>query len=721
MGEHTTTSPTSDGGERLRGAARWAAVAVVLAGLGLGVNHVVEAALERQLASGLRTVRDADVLALHGWLETQKTLAATMAAAPEFVELIAEQVRLARADADPTALCESRPLGGLRRSIGAVAESLGVVEFVITDPAGRNIGALYDEAVGRRTLAERSGIFQRVLAGTPAVSAPFVDEGQGSAGGLRKGLSMIAAAPVVHRGETIAVLSLRLDPARFFRLLEVARLGETGDTYAFDAQGRLLSPLRNADELTRLGLLADGRDAPLTLELRDPGHRLRPGKPRPVLRKGLPLTRGVAAAIETRSPGEDVHGYRNLRGALVVGAWTWLEDCGFGVITEQDAWEAYRPVNLLRAATWTLFGLLALGSLGGVGLWRRLARMRRRMGKVEGRVRRLGQYVLERKIGEGGMGEVYLAAHAMLRRPTAIKLLRPGRGVDDRALARFEREVQITARLTHPNTVAVYDYGRTADGTFYYAMEYLEGIPLDAFVERQGPLPSERVIYILRQVCASLDEAHSLGLIHRDIKPANVMLCRRGNAYDVVKVLDFGLVKQLAAPADAIKLSDPDAITGTPLSMSPEAIEAPERVGPRSDLYAVGALGYTLLTGCPVFEGKTPLQVFVQHVESTPVPPSERLGADGMPVDPELERLILRCLEKDPERRPESAWALEVALRACPAAPRWDACAARQWWEEHLPRLRQEHPELDQPCEACEAQALAVDLAGRAPAVETSP
>ena len=293
--------------------------------------------------------------------------------------------------------------------------------------------------------------------------------------------------------------------------------------------------------------------------------------------------------------------------------------------------------------------------------------------------RKFGQYQLVWKLGEGGMGEVYLAEHQLLKRPCALKLIKPESGADPVALARFEREVQSAARLSHPNTIEIYDYGHTDDGTFYYVMEYLQGQSLSELVRQAGPLPPGRVIYLFRQVCAGLAEAHALGLVHRDLKPANVFVAVRGGEADVAKVLDFGLVKLTKDPGAAALTGDM-TVSGTPMYMAPEQATADRALDARADIYALGAMMYYALTGQPPFTGDSAFAVMMAHARDPVVPPSQVRA--GVPAD--LERVVLICLAKKPEERYRSVKLLGEALAACTAAADWDAEKADRWWADKV-------------------------------------
>ena len=311
------------------------------------------------------------------------------------------------------------------------------------------------------------------------------------------------------------------------------------------------------------------------------------------------------------------------------------------------------------------------------------------------KAKRLGNYVLERELARGGMGQVFVARHRLLRRPTAVKIIHPDRlgnaDTGGEEMARFEREVDLASRLTHPNTISIYDFGRAADGTFYFAMELLSGWNLHELVRRHGPLPAARVIHLLVQVCGSLAEAHEMGIVHRDVKPSNILLTRRGGLHDFVKVIDFGLAKQLDSSGlrsgSSSDLTQTGQVHGTPRFLAPECIYGgatpPDA---RADLYAVGAVAYFLLTGRHVFDGDD-IQVLIDHVKTAPTPPSR---VTELAIPPELEAIVLRCLEKSPDRRYASADELAAALASVPG-PRWTNDDARAWWNLHKPESVSAH------------------------------
>jgi serine/threonine-protein kinase len=358
------------------------------------------------------------------------------------------------------------------------------------------------------------------------------------------------------------------------------------------------------------------------------------------------------------------------RCAVVVGL---ITACPFAVALA----EASRP-------DWPLTGRPFLYYLTTLGLWAGLGAVLAVFGSHHLEVLRrqaseaneLGQYRLTKRLGAGGMGEVYLAEHRLLRRPCAVKLIRPERVGDPRSLGLFEQEVQATAGLTHPNTVEVYDYGHTEDGTFYYVMEYLSGLTLEEAVRRHGPLAPGRVVYLLRQICDAIREAHDAGLVHRDVKPGNIMVCARGGIHDVAKLLDFGLVEPRGSGTSGVDLARRVELAGTPSYMAPEQAAGRDHPDARSDLYSLGAVGYFLLTGHPPFVRGSVLQVLAAHERDPAVFPDPI----RMELPADLQAVVLRCLEKDPAARFADASDLDRALAACHCAGSWTREEAARWW-----------------------------------------
>jgi len=499
----------------------------------------------------------------------------------------------------------------------------------------------------------------------------------------RGDVTLMQVAAPVHDVDGIVrgALALIINPDNeFSRILSVARSGDSGETYAFDQTGLLISHSRFDAQLRKLGLLnATNASSALFLRLHDPGGDLTAGfQPTDADPATRPLILSAAAAVDGMD-GVEVLPFRDYRGVSVVGAWRWLPHLGFGVATQIDADEAYRPLHIVRLLFLMLLLLLILCAIGMFLFSYANVASRRRLSEAELKLKQLGQYTLEEKIGEGGMGVVYRARHALMRRDTAVKLLLPDRA-DPETIQRFEREVCLTCRLSHPNTIQVYDYGHTPDGIFYYVMEYLRGLNLHELVARYGPPPEARVVHILLQICDSLSEAHMLGLIHRDIKPGNVFLCDRGGIPDCVKVLDFGLVQEYRAEnRQQMNLAGRDVLEGTPWFMPPEAIRDSISSDPRSDLYSVGALAYYLLTGAYAYNGETVREIHEKQLAGPPPAPSQQANHA---ISHELDAIVLCCLSASPEQRPQSTRELRARLLATPHVTEWTVQDQFAWWEQ---------------------------------------
>jgi serine/threonine-protein kinase len=341
---------------------------------------------------------------------------------------------------------------------------------------------------------------------------------------------------------------------------------------------------------------------------------------------------------------------------LLIGGQRWISP-EFATLLKTDAASSPLPFTLV-AAILAIFASYVIN------------RARREAFKA----RQFGQYRLMERLGAGGMGEVYKAEHVLLKRPCAIKLIKAASEADSTVIARFEKEVKTTAKLTHWNTIEIFDYGRTEDGTFYYVMELLPGMNLEHLVEEHGRLPPERVVYLLAQICGALQEAHSVGLIHRDLKPANIFVSQRGGVFDVAKLLDFGLVKEVnEKSADGGRSA---SFSGTPLYMSPEQSVAYDEVDGRADIYSLGSVAYYLLTGQAPFTGRNVLELLAAHRNSEIIPPSQL----NPTVSSDLEQVVLKCMAKNPSDRYQSADELKKALNNCAEASGWGADQAKAWW-----------------------------------------
>ncbi len=725
------------------------AAALLVACVGWWADRELSDVMQEELTADLRTILNADVTALEIWMANQKRIAAVLAEEPRLRTLAVEILGKGGVRAeDPQAIANLARQLIVGDRLQARLSSLG---YTVAQLVNTNCEIVLDSGrarsrMGTQVADELQPRFNELFAsGEPILITPFkmlVPENLGGPqrgrgpgrprGPGRQGLGprfganpstnaaapprsltvmQVAAAVKDTNGVTRGALALVIKPdAEFTRMLSVARPGDTGETFAFDPEGVMISKSRFEEQVKELGLLEARSEtsSTLALHLTDPGGDLTRGFKPANTNAYKPLIEMVRRAIDGGA-GVTVEPFRDYRGVPVIGAWMWLPHYGFGVGTKLDAREAYRTLRLVRTVFVVLFLLLVLASLVILLYSFRQVMWRRRLTEAELKARQLGQYQLVEKIGEGGMGTVYKAHHALLRRETALKLLTPDKA-DPIAIQRFEREVRLTCRLMHPNTIQIFDYGHTPEGIFYYAMEYLDGLNLAEFVEAYGPQPEGRVINLLIQICESLAEAHASGLVHRDIKPANVFVTDRGGVPDMVKVLDFGLVRPLAS-ADNIVLdaADTEILAGTPSYMSPEAVENAASTDARSDLYSVGAVGYYLLTGQVVFDGETIAELCRKRLEEKPVPPSTRIGR---PICPHLEDLIMRCLERDPKDRPQSAHELITLLATNPRIADWNVEQRAAWWVAHREAINRARAAEAEPIET--AKAVNIEIEDRA-------
>lgn len=654
----------------------------------------VKASLKQMRGVNLQSRLDAELRALEVWVAQRSNVAERWAEDARTRALVGGLVA-GNGGAAPT--CASPEVKRLNALLRPALEVRRFDTFDVIDRSGLILASHEPRRCGMRVSTRQFlGALERTFGGSTSFLRPYTEAErlpQLRLEGPDEPRVWFEAPVRDDAGQPIAALGFA-EPARaeFASLLRGARAGETDEIYLFDARGIMLSDSRHGARLARVGLPGAGPNGRtmLRVHVRDPGADARAAASA-TERLAQPLTRLAAVSIASQDSAEPqeqrgvlLEPYRNYFGAEVVGAWRWLPQYEFGAALEIDAQEAYAPVKFLERAFAVVLTLSAAAMVGIVFTLRATLRLRRGLG----RFRRLGHYRLIREIGEGGMASIYLGRHALLKRPIAIKILKRALATDE-IVARFEREVQAASQLMHPNTIEIYDYGRTRNGDFYYVMEYLDGITLSALVAREGALAPARTIHLMRQVCAALKETHARGVLHRDIKPENIMACVRGGEYDVVKLLDFGLVKSMQDDVSR-DVTGAIKVLGTPAYMAPERFESNAEVDERADIYAVGAVAYLLLAGKRIFHDASgeDLQVRIVHAA---VPAPSQVGGVALPAP--LEALVLRCLAKKPDERPASVAEVLVTLESLAAQHPWSQAQAEAWWQDYKRTLADEGQE----------------------------
>jgi tRNA A-37 threonylcarbamoyl transferase component Bud32 len=620
-------------------------------------NRIINQFRNGMRATSLTELVDAKAAAIRFWLAREQTIAQSWADSTKVRELVAELIEVAN-QASPDDLPEALRLAQQQAQLSEEMTVLAdrPVRYAVWDTRLITVADWSPERLGVGEGVTPRGA-ERLTAVLQGKVNAFVI---GPEDAITREYSEMPTKPILGilvpvRGENDRVIAAML----VYNFGAEEELGEfisltpdptskhaTAGIFVFDRSGLLLYDSPYDEQLRQLGLIPDHPESHSgkQLILRDPGIDLTKGKPATEPIAAQPQTKMVRMTVG-QGAGFDVDGYRDVRGVLVAGAWRWLDDYQFGIGIEVDKRALEPAMWIVQFQYWVMLGLL-LGSLCVIGFSIfTIHRLRKQLRSDH----RIGPYVLEKMVGEGGMGRVFKARHDFLKRPTAIKLLRP-EVTDAQTTARFQREAQLAARLEHPNTVSVYDFGVSGAGICYLVMEWVDGLTLDGMVDRDGPFTIERTVPILRQIAMSLRESHSLGLIHRDLKPQNVMVTSRACESDVVKVLDFGLARDLFNKNVTLQTAE-GMVAGTPRYMAPERWDPSQPTGPATDIYAFGCIAFYLLTGRHAIQGDTLQEICARTLSPRRVAPSSILG-DTIPEW--LDKLIVKCIDPDPAKRPTS-------------------------------------------------------------------
>jgi tRNA A-37 threonylcarbamoyl transferase component Bud32 len=615
------------------------------------------------------------------WANRQKDRAQRAIQDPEFAGRVAALVKIAESEEKPADALRSSPsYGPSAQAMRQAPPEINDRGWTIISPRGVGICVETDGLVGAQVAPSAGGPFRRVLLGEWLVSKPYPHRQHilGMNADASQPIHFVAGPIYSAQRQIVAVAHFRFSTeAEFTNLIASAPAAAAPELLVFDDKGLVLNDLRDAADLRRLGLLPEQQvtRTALSLTLRDPGadlaQGLRPAEPA----EAWPLTRLAQAAISRGGNGSDASGYRNHRGHPVLGAWAWLPDFEMGIAMETGLDTVLQPSKPVAASFNVILGGVALLTLAGAALSGFYPFSLRQESNA------FGSYVLDRKIGKGGMAEVFLAHQRFLKRPSAVKILQNPLN-DPKVVARFEREARLAGKLGHPSVIQVFDYGTTPDGRFYFAMEYVDGLNLAQLLTLESPLPVARAIHLLKQIAEVLEEAHQLGIVHRDIKPSNIMVCRRGAYGDVVKILDFGIAcSTLEGDSDRTQSGQ---ITGTPIFIAPERLRSPQTADHRSDLYSLGAVAFHLLTGRNLFEGSGLTELLYQALTAERPSPS-RLRGEALPAS--LEKLILDCVAADPGARPADAGEILRILNSIRTEESWSPEQARAWWQDNQERI----------------------------------
>ena len=655
----------------------WVAAVLPTVLIGWWTYEKVEATQRASIKNNLSGLSNSFTLSTVGYLDDKANLVKSWSRQPNVRQAIIELVELAKQDDAAKALKEANQTELIRAQLQGLS-GFEEVKYVIWDRAGTILASWQADRADVGTSIAPSGAsnLARVMRGETVLYGPerLLDEGNGFIPETNDPV-MANIVPVRdNKDRVVAALLVRgINMYKEFDTM-FREASETAglDIYAVNRRGEMVTASPKAIRAARMVELEIPVDQVATkLRVSDPGYRLKPSNVGTVQRDRLPLTYSVGNVI-TGKPNVRVDDFRNYAGVPVVGAWHWSPDWQIGVIVEHDSATAFAPTRIVRLGFISLASLLTITAFGAA------TQLAKRSSKAHAAVHPLSRYELISELGSGGMGVVYRARHKQLGRESALKVLRGDRQSREDRL-RFDREARLAASLSNPHSVMVYDYGRSEEGEAFCVMQFLKGITLYEVVSRSGHQPIGRVLFVLRQICDALAEAHNMGLLHRDMKPQNVMLSLDPSVGDWAVVFDFGLAKPLEPEVGSYQTSE-TVWAGTPMYMAPERYRNPTDMDPRSDIYSVGCIAYFLLSGRPPYVECDPESLFALVLTEKPIGIHIHRGEE---LGEEITQLVDKCMAKNPEERFRTVEELSAAIDLARVNHPWDTDQASEWWRLH--------------------------------------